>query len=59
MICKNKVLVIKIPEGITPKKPGQISGDFAAFDLKTRERIWTATNAEKVFFQGFDSLENA
>ena len=33
MICLNKVLVINVPEGLTPKKPGQVSGDFVAFDL--------------------------
>jgi hypothetical protein len=56
MICKNHVLVINVPEGLTPRKSGMLSGDFVAFNLQTLDRIWTATNAEKVFFNGFNSM---
>ena len=56
MICKNHVLVINVPEGLTPRKSGMLSGDFVAFNLQTLDKIWTATNAEKVFFNGFCSM---
>ena len=52
MICGNRVLCVNLPLGLGEKKEGALSGDFVAFDLYTLENIWTAPNAERVFFAG-------
>ena len=50
MIGDNRILVINLPEGLSRKKPGQLSGDFVAYDLFKLEIVWVAKNAERIFF---------
>jgi hypothetical protein len=47
LIAANHVLCINIPKAAGDKN---LSGDFVAFDLHTRMKIWEAENAEMVFF---------